>query len=240
MKTNKPYIYYILLSFSVVGIEITYAVPYYVKIYHFSFWEWSLLSMTVGPFIGFVVQPLVGWLGDNNVLGLGKRRPFIVVGVFIWIIGSFLTLICGGYALQFQLDNNAQGKDYELYFGVNTIMDIMFCVSLIINYVGLNTIQVSSRAIILDLVAVKEQYKAELMSTAVSGIGKLLYCVVNIMVYFTNNDNTNVMLIIVYIMIIMCMVIIPVSSSVTLFAAIEEEKYLKIIQFTFQRITFIL
>ena len=79
-----------------IAVQFTYALsfslitPLFVSTFGITEWVVTLITAFIGPGIGFVVQPIMGAIGDRCTFRFGRRRIFILVGCLINIIGTIM------------------------------------------------------------------------------------------------------------------------------------------------------
>ncbi|KAI1320720.1 hypothetical protein EDD11_010254 [Mortierella claussenii] len=135
----------------------------------------SLMSLVwlAGPLSGLVMQPVVGVLSDRCTSKLGRRRPFLIVGVTLVVV-SFL---CLGWCREI-----IHGIFGEHYPNLENATIIMAVGSIYILDFAINCVQASCRTLIVDSLPSSQQEAAASWASRLMGIG-------GIFGYFMGNVN---------------------------------------------------
>ncbi|KAF9345462.1 hypothetical protein BGX26_003100 [Mortierella sp. AD094] len=167
----------ILLTTALMGlqftwsIEMAYGTPFLLQLGLSK----SLMSLVwlAGPLSGLVMQPVVGVLSDRCSSKLGRRRPFLIVGVTAVVV-SFL---CLGWCRE--IIRGVFGADYPNLQNVTILMAVG---SIYILDFAINCVQASCRTLIVDSLPSSQQEAAASWASRLMGIG-------GIFGYFMGNVN---------------------------------------------------
>ena len=181
-----------------IAVQFTYALsfslitPLFVTNFKIKEWVVTLITAFIGPGIGFVVQPIMGAIGDRCTFKFGRRRIFIFVGCIINIIGTIMLCICTvtDSAINSSFSHSASSQfitassdsrnpnpsETSGTFGEDHAIGITLgVIGLFISYFGLNIMQAPARAIVSDLFDDENQQDANLMINAFNG-GAAVIC----------------------------------------------------------------
>ncbi|OHT13448.1 major facilitator superfamily transporter [Tritrichomonas foetus] len=109
-----------------------------------------------GPISGFFVQPILGVFSDKCRLKMGRRRPFMIIGLFGILIG-FSLLYC-----------------IDLLSNNNTIKIIIFALVMLETYISINILQGSSRSLVGDLIPLHQQILATTISSTLISLASVI------------------------------------------------------------------
>ncbi|KAG0210118.1 hypothetical protein BGX28_009659 [Mortierella sp. GBA30] len=153
------------------SVEMAYGTPFLLQLGLSK----SLMSLVwlAGPLSGLVMQPVVGVLSDRCTSKLGRRRPFLVVGVAAVVI-SFL---CLGWCKEIMI--TVFGAGYANLDGVTILMAVS---SIYVLDFAINCVQASCRTLIVDSLPSSQQEEAASWASRLMGIG-------GIFGYFMGNVN---------------------------------------------------
>jgi maltose/moltooligosaccharide transporter len=127
-------------------------------------WLTSLI-WAAGPVTGILVQPIVGVLSDQHRSGMGRRRPFL-------LIGSILIAI----SLVLMPNSQAIGEWFTATMGLNLTFPIGLLVAAILLWVmdaSINLTQGPYRALVPDVFSPERQTKAYSMMSLTIGLGSI-------------------------------------------------------------------
>lgn len=126
----------------------------------------SLISVVwlIGPVSGFVVQPLIGHFSDECHAKLGRRRPFIIVGLVGIILGFGLFYFLDIYLAM--LDKKGSKN--------RAVTILLFIVAMLTTYISINTLQSPARALIGDVIPQSQQMFATTVCSALQGFAAFL------------------------------------------------------------------
>ncbi|GJJ72842.1 solute carrier family 45, member 1/2/4 [Entomortierella parvispora] len=166
---------FILLTTALMGLQFTWSVemaygtPFLLQLGLSK----SLMSLVwlAGPLSGLVMQPVVGVLSDRCTSRMGRRRPFLIVGVAAVIV-SFLFL---GWCKEIM--TLILGADYPT---IDTATILMAVASIYVLDFAINCVQASCRTLIVDSLPSSQQEMAASWASRLMGIGGILG-------YFTGN-----------------------------------------------------
>ncbi|KAH0788185.1 major facilitator superfamily transporter [Histomonas meleagridis] len=117
-----------------------------------------------GPLSGFIVQPLIGFYSDITMAKMGRRRPFIIVGVIGILLGFVLLLFVESLG-------NAMGKSESAKKGLKIFI---FTLALLITNISINVLQGPSRTLVGDVVPKVQQVKANTVGSLMIGIAAII------------------------------------------------------------------
>ncbi|ELP88227.1 sucrose transporter, putative, partial [Entamoeba invadens IP1] len=173
--------------------------------------------MTIGPIFGLFFQILIGAISDHSSFSYGRRRPFMIAGLVVFVIGGVVISCSGIYPL---LSINS----FEANNTLQIVSDIFFVIGNILWTIGINAIQLSYRAFILDCFDSVDQVRANLIGAFMGGIGQTFYFAVTIIVYVsiqpevhsTNEQRgmTIARLVGGYVLYVFSLVLLPISVCV--------------------------
>ncbi|EDR23297.1 hypothetical protein, conserved [Entamoeba dispar SAW760] len=179
----KLVIYFFLVNSVQFSIEFSYNIPiinlFFINNYssltdesiQYDSLAHSVIKMTIGPIIGFFLQPIIGALSDHASFSYGRRRPIMILGLGIWFIGSFGTLISSIYPL---LPVTLKTINVNELNGLS-LCDGLFVIFQIIVAIGINLIQVSYRSFVLDQFDWIDQTRVTLIGSVMLGLGNIIY-----------------------------------------------------------------
>ncbi|KNC79325.1 hypothetical protein SARC_08274 [Sphaeroforma arctica JP610] len=113
-----------------------------------------------GPLMGFFVAPIVGSLSDKTHLKMGRRRPWMIIGLILLALFSML------------LANSKSMGSAGLAVAMTSFICLDGCI---------NVIQTPLRALIADFAPPSQQSSGQLMAATFPGVGGLvlvLFCLV--------------------------------------------------------------
>jgi solute carrier family 45 protein 1/2/4 len=116
---------------------------------------WSLFPLT-----GFILQPVIGHYSDRSRFGLGRRRPFIIVGCVGLVFGLSVMGVLDAYGDPFAVPN----PWYAVGFGLDLIWISCF----------LSILQGPARAVLGDLIPQSQQFSANTIASFMMSIGAWL------------------------------------------------------------------
>ncbi|KAG0367234.1 hypothetical protein BGZ54_004191 [Gamsiella multidivaricata] len=153
------------------SIEMAYGTPFLLQLGLSK----SLMSLVwlAGPLSGLVMQPVVGVLSDRCTSKLGRRRPFLIVGVAAVVV-SFL---CLGWCRD--IIRGIFGADYDNLENATILMAVG---AIYILDFAINCVQASCRTLIVDSLPSSQQEAAASWASRLMGIG-------GIFGYFMGNVN---------------------------------------------------
>ncbi|KAG0337196.1 hypothetical protein BG000_005700 [Podila horticola] len=167
----------ILLTTALMGLQFTWSVemaygtPFLLQLGLSK----SLMSLVwlAGPLSGLIMQPVVGVLSDRCSLKLGRRRPFLIVGVALVV----LSFLCLGWCKEitvFILGSESTSLD-----GATILVAVA---SIYILDFAINCVQASCRTLIVDSLPSSQQEAAAAWASRLMGLG-------GIFGYFMGNVN---------------------------------------------------
>ncbi|KAG0339324.1 hypothetical protein BG004_006866 [Podila humilis] len=153
------------------SVEMAYGTPFLLQLGLSK----SLMSLVwlAGPLSGLVMQPVVGVLSDRCTLKMGRRRPFLIVGVAAVVL-SFLGLGWCKEIMGFVVGSESPRLD-----GATILMAVA---SIYILDFAINCVQASCRTLIVDSLPSSQQEAAAAWASRLMGLG-------GIFGYFMGNVN---------------------------------------------------
>ncbi|PNY28045.1 General alpha-glucoside permease [Tolypocladium capitatum] len=173
-QTTKSLWYMTMLTISIGGLQIAWSVelsngsPYLLSLGLSK----SLMALVwiAGPLTGTLVVPYVGILGDNCRLPWGKRRPFMVGGTVVTILGllflAWAKEIVAGVLGIFGADATSNG--------VRVAIITAAVIGIYVLDIAINTVQAATRAFMVDCAPAHQQELANAMASRLTGIGNIV------------------------------------------------------------------
>jgi solute carrier family 45, member 1/2/4 len=151
----------IVVAFGWLGIQMIWALEYALTLPFFHErlkinYAIGGLIWSAGPITGFIVQPVVGSFSDSCTSRWGRRRPFIVTGVILTVISSFL----------FSFAERIGGKASPGAIAIAVLSFWMMDVSI-------NMTMGPFRALLSDLGSQKQQSLAQTLASLFQGCGQI-------------------------------------------------------------------
>ncbi|ELP89755.1 hypothetical protein EIN_424370 [Entamoeba invadens IP1] len=160
-----------MLNAANFGIEFMYSIVLKNFVFKYDYTVKTVIEGVLGPLIGIIVQIIVGsWSDYNTEMKWGKRRPFMLAGNFIVFLGIILQTVMAvcyvvtGDRTEETLSFSEISQKWE-FWG--------YLVSLICFFVGINTLQVSLRTLVLDIIPMEHQFQCAVMFIALSSLAHL-------------------------------------------------------------------
>ncbi|KAF9585598.1 hypothetical protein BGW38_001620 [Lunasporangiospora selenospora] len=153
------------------SVEMAYGTPFLLQLGLSK----SLMSLVwlAGPLSGLVMQPVVGVLSDRCTFRLGRRRPFLIIGVGSVVL-TFLSLgWCREIMRELLGADNPKLHDATILMAVASIYILDFAI---------NCVQASCRTLIVDSLPSSQQEAAAAWASRLMGLG-------GIFGYFMGNIN---------------------------------------------------
>ena len=168
--------------------------------------EYAKLAVwLIGPIVGFIVQPFIGYYSDRLRWKIGRRRPFI-------IFGSLGTCLCflALYLLEIYYQKFSKG--------MNTFLVL---ITIVVVMTSMNIYQGPARAILGDILPPDQQDLGYAIGTVMMGVASILSSLIGGIGYFIESKwltdhMTNLMLII-------GASVVFLSMLLTVFCAKEEQ-----------------
>ncbi|GAO45934.1 MFS general substrate transporter [Saitoella complicata NRRL Y-17804] len=165
--------YMIVLTLVLAGLQFTWTVemgngtPYLISLGI----PKPLMSLIwiAGPLSGMLMQPIIGLLSDTSTLSWGKRRPFIIAGT----IGVVTSLLVLGWTREVVELIAGGRRSIEHEHKVRTATSILAVFMIYLLDFAINTIQASSRTLIVDSVSPQLQSSANAWGSRMIGIGNV-------------------------------------------------------------------
>ncbi|EDR27152.1 hypothetical protein EDI_107340 [Entamoeba dispar SAW760] len=192
-NTLKMYLYFVLVSLVQFGIEFAYNVPISTLFFisdlspiQFNQNAHTSIKMTVGPVIGLFVQIIIGALSDHATFNMGRRRPFMLIGLGVWLLGAIIIVCSSIYPILFIscIDSSSENILTNGYI----TSDIFYVIGFVIWTIGINMIQLSYRSFILDEFDSKNQNQVNLMSSLMTGLAQILFYGISSIICISFND----------------------------------------------------
>ncbi|KAL0237299.1 hypothetical protein PCE1_000696 [Barthelona sp. PCE] len=194
-----------------VSIQLSFALTFLFvmkleEALNWASWE-ADVSFTIGQLAGLLVNPIVGTLSDRHKSKLGRRRPFIIWGTIMIVIGIFLLGV-----LSIML------KDADNY----TWATVSVLVGLTILNIGLNIVMPCARALIGDILPANEsiQIKGNAICSCIIGVSNIA---VNVIAYvLATSDGKGDLLDSCKMVCLVSMVLCAFFALITIFVGNEE------------------
>ena len=126
----------------------------------------SQLGQTIilffGSFSGFVVCPIVGLYSDNSMCKWGRRRIYIVVSMFLMILGFIFMMYC------VEIGKWMKPKNPEL------LQQILFGFSFNFIVTAVNILQTPARSICTDVTPIHQQNLMANICSVFNGLGGII------------------------------------------------------------------
>jgi solute carrier family 45 protein 1/2/4 len=181
----KFFLWLFCLCSSLMGVQFVYSIqfalgaPLFQNQLRLAKSTIAIILATAGPISGFIVQPVVGVWSDGSRSRFGRRRPFILVGAVLCVLG--MSLIGASVDLGVLLGDDRHGpapSDHKA--GIVLAISGLWLMNLFVN-----TIQGPARAIVVDLVDEKRQQDGNAMASGVMGMSGILANVIGAQLFFT-------------------------------------------------------
>lgn len=173
-KSIKLYLKAITVSLVATHVQFTYAIifalvgPLLDQQFRMSPTGVNIIFSTIGPIIGFIVQPLVGAMSDKCTFKWGRRRIYFVVGAIITIIGMAMIAIASYIDME-TVEQGVQTTLNDHIFGV-----IFSLIGLTLTFIGANIPDPAARAMVGDIFDLENQQDVYLTMTALIGLTSIL------------------------------------------------------------------
>ncbi|KAI8055278.1 hypothetical protein BDF22DRAFT_741870 [Syncephalis plumigaleata] len=156
-----------LLTISLAGMQLTwtvelgYGTPYLLSLGM----KRSLISLVwlAGPLSGLIMQPLVGAFSDRCTSRFGRRRPFMIGGTLVVILGLLLI----GWTKEIAntlSDDQVRASSLSVIIAVFAFYLVDFAV---------NTVQATIRALIVDVLPADKQEQGNAWAGGMIGAGSI-------------------------------------------------------------------
>ena len=99
----------------------------------------------IGPILGFIVQFICGTISDDYELPFGRRKFFILIGGIVWTIGRIIAVCSSIYPISLRWKEVFSSERSDLIAS-----EVFYIIGYLLYTIGINMIQVSYRAFILD------------------------------------------------------------------------------------------
>eukprot|EP01135_Chromosphaera_perkinsii_P007711 Nk52_evm1s966 gene=Nk52_evmTU1s966 len=166
-STDLPLWRVIVTALAWIGIQIVWtlefaiAVPFFTERLHFQKFS-SMLMWSFGPVMGITVAPVVGALSDQCTSSWGPRRPFILAGMCLTVLFSFV------FALSAYLPGGGEGQGRTGQLPVASALAVF---SFAMMDMFMNVSQGPQRTILADMAALREQAVMESNVKNMNSIG---------------------------------------------------------------------
>ncbi|KAH6910824.1 sucrose transporter, partial [Coprinopsis sp. MPI-PUGE-AT-0042] len=145
------------------SVEMSYASPYLLSL------GLTKSSMAIvflaGPLSGLIMQPLIGVLADNSTSRFGRRRPYIMVGTVLCMIGMLLLGFTRPVASLFTTHGSGANDTLTICLAVLSIFFIDFAI---------NAVQATNRALLVDTLPSSNQAGGNAWAARMLGVGAVL------------------------------------------------------------------
>ncbi|CAK5281837.1 unnamed protein product [Mycena citricolor] len=166
---GPPWTHLITLTIGLLGVqvfwsvEMSYGSPYLISL-GFSTSHVALVFLA-GPFSGLVVQPLVGAYADTSTSRFGRRRPYILVGCLLCVVGMLLLGYTRGVAGLFTTSGSSAHSTLTMILAVVAIFLIDF---------SINAVQAVDRALVVDTLPPSQQAAGNACAALMLGLGAVV------------------------------------------------------------------
>ncbi|CAK5282405.1 unnamed protein product [Mycena citricolor] len=166
---GPPWTHLITLTIGLLGVqvfwsvEMSYGSPYLISL-GFSTSHVALVFLA-GPFSGLVVQPLVGAYADTSTSRFGRRRPYILVGCLLCVVGMLLLGYTRGVAGLFTTSGSSAHSTLTMVLAVVAIFLIDF---------SINAVQAVDRALVVDTLPPSQQAAGNACAALMLGLGAVV------------------------------------------------------------------
>ncbi|KAJ7468265.1 hypothetical protein B0H11DRAFT_46067 [Mycena galericulata] len=145
------------------SVEMSYASPYLVSLGLTP--SRVALVLLAGPLSGLIVQPLVGALADASTSRFGRRRPFILGGCVLCVLGMLLLGYTRAAASVFTTTGGEAHKSLTVALAVLSIFVIDF---------SINAVQAVDRALLVDTLPPAQQAAGNAWAAGMLGVGSVV------------------------------------------------------------------
>ncbi|KAJ6597801.1 MFS general substrate transporter [Mycena vulgaris] len=145
------------------SVEMSYASPYLLSLGLST--SHVALVFLAGPFSGLVVQPLVGAFADTSTSRWGRRRPYILAGCMICVVGMLLL----GYTKAVAGVFTAHGSHAH-----DVLTTVLAVLSIFIIDFSINAVQAVDRALLVDTIPPAQQAAANACAALMLGLGSVV------------------------------------------------------------------
>ncbi|KZS96756.1 MFS general substrate transporter [Sistotremastrum niveocremeum HHB9708] len=117
-----------------------------------------------GPISGLLVQPLIGVLADKCTSRMGRRRPYILGGGFIVVLGVLMLGFTKRFSGIVTTDGTSANHTLTLFLAALSVFMIDFAI---------NAVMAADRALLVDVLDVSEQPAGNAWAGIMGGTGSV-------------------------------------------------------------------
>ena len=167
-RSLSLYIKAITISLVPTQVQFSYAVifallgPLLAQQFKMSPTAINIIFATIGPIIGFIVQPLVGAISDKCTFKYGRRRLFFIIGMIINTIGLLLVAFAS-YIDLISVDQSDDTTMSDHIFGV-----ILGLIGLTLSFIGANFPDPPTRAMVGEMFDLDNQQDVNITMTSLN------------------------------------------------------------------------
>ncbi|KAF7311285.1 MFS general substrate transporter [Mycena kentingensis (nom. inval.)] len=143
--------------------EMAFASPYLVSLGLST--SHVALVFLAGPISGLVVQPFIGAFADVSTSSWGRRRPYIILGCVLCVVGMLLL----GYTKSVAGVFTQAGSDAH-----RTLTTGLAVVSIFLIDFSVNAVQAVDRALVVDTLPPAQQTAGNACAALMLGVGSVL------------------------------------------------------------------
>ena len=125
------------------------------------------ITWLAGPLAGVFLQPYIGACSDRARYSYGRRRPYILGGTFVIVLGIMLLAHASGAAAALSCSIGHHSTEYPIRMFL-AILGVF-----VIN-MGIQGVQVGLRALIVDTCVPQQQSQANAWAARTTGIGNIV------------------------------------------------------------------
>ncbi|KAJ7179781.1 MFS general substrate transporter [Mycena filopes] len=145
------------------SVEMSYASPYLLSLGLST--SHVALVFLAGPLSGLIVQPLIGAVADTSTSRWGRRRPFILLGCLLCVVGMLLLGYTKGVAAWiFERGGHAH----------NVLTVILAILAIFVIDFSINAVQAVDRALLVDTLPPAQQAAGNACAALMLGFGSVV------------------------------------------------------------------
>lgn len=166
---------------------------------------WKTVLLFISSFMGFIVSPLIGVYSDSCMFKWGRRRIYIVISLFLMLIGLVLMTYCSEIGKFFKPNNSL------------LLEQIIFGFSYEFVVIAGNMIDTPSRAICTDVTPVNQQSLISNVCSVYGALGGIIVSIIgglSLEKYFHLSQ--------IQFVLITSTIICTISITITVFVAHEQ------------------
>lgn len=163
-----------LICCAMAGVQFVYSIqfsiggPLLTQRFQLSNSMLAVILTTSGAISGFIVQPIVGVYSDTCESRFGRRRPFILGGAILCVIGMFFVGNSASIGIALG-DNDAGTHPMDHKFGLIIAIGFLWVINM-----SVNAMQGPARALIADLLPSDQLQFGNAVLTATTGLSNVI------------------------------------------------------------------